>query len=91
MDLLTVVSKYVSVLSMKYLSFFFLIPPVQSSPEEKLDFFPSVVYGVIIFMVSAILQSKFLNNNVFVVVLDTIMFFVLGFLILARVKSGFLY
>jgi len=79
---------YGGVILLKYISFLFLIPPIQSVPESELRLFPLAIFGVVVFLTASLLQNRYLKKSLYISIIDSIMFLVLGFLILQRVKSG---
>ncbi len=79
---------YTTVLGLRYLAFALLIPPVQSSPETKLTLFPSIVFALALFIAGSLCQYKYTKSDFHIIIADTFMIFILGWLFLTRVKSG---
>lgn len=69
------------------LSLGFFIPPIPSDPSSKYTFFPGGALGVLLFALSCILNNLQGRLRIFVVVVETILITIFGYLIYLRVND----
>jgi hypothetical protein len=71
---------------------FFLIPPIQSEPGERLSLMPGLLYGGILFITGLIVEKHLPSypSSWYRIAVDLIFYCLLGAVILARVKAGML-